>query len=146
MKACQRFEQRVRWIGVTVEAWYHLARAALVVGDAARHSRIIGDGLSHHSGRRDPGGASEIARAVSRASRFHVKRMRCLEQSLASLWMLRRRGIAAALRIGCRSKGGILDFHAWVVDDSGSVLAGHGHESSFLPLTPEHIVAGPVRR
>jgi hypothetical protein len=140
-----RLAQRVRRLGVTAEAWYQLARAAIVIRSAARHARVLRDGLCLRPGRSDRGSGLEVARAVARASRFHVKPMACLERSLATLWMLRGRGIAAALRIGCRQQGTALEFHAWVVDDSGAVLAGQGHESSFLPLTPEASAAGPPR-
>jgi hypothetical protein len=60
--------------------------------------------------------------------------------------MLRRRGIASALRIGCRRQGAAHEFHAWVVDDGGVALAGLGHESSFLALTPEAVPAGTPRQ
>jgi hypothetical protein len=132
----------MRRLGVTAEAWYQLARAALVVRNAARNARTVRDGLCLRPGRSDRACGLEIARAVARASRFHLKPMACLERSLATLWMLRGRGIAAALRIGCRQQGSTLEFHAWVVDECGGVLAGQGHESSFLPMMPEASAAG----
>lgn len=38
----------------------------------------------------------------------------CLTRSLLLQWMLRRRGVAAELRIGVRLAQGALDAHAWV--------------------------------
>lgn len=38
----------------------------------------------------------------------------CLTRSLLLGWMLRRRGVASALRIGVRLTQGALDAHAWV--------------------------------
>jgi hypothetical protein len=48
-------------------------------------------------------------------------RATCLPRSLALWWLLRRRGIAADLRIGVRKEGGRFEAHAWT-EWRGTVL------------------------
>jgi hypothetical protein len=78
--------------------------------------------------------AREIARiqaAVARHLSFHAT---CLEQSLVLWWLLARRGIATALRIGARRESGRFEAHAWVelgnmaLNDSGET---HMHFAPF---------------
>jgi hypothetical protein len=57
--------------------------------------------------------ARGMAAAIRRAAR-RVPRARCLHRALALLLWLRRRGVAADLRIGVRSTGAALEGHAWV--------------------------------
>jgi len=58
----------------------------------------------------------------------------CLEQSLALLWLLRKRGIVADLRIGARKESNRFEAHAWV-ELEGAVLndAGEAHRH-FVPF------------
>lgn len=66
----------------------------------------------------EPAAAAELAksyaRAVSIAAGNVPCRARCLERSLALWWLLRRRGVAAELRIGVRKPESELEAHAWV--------------------------------
>jgi len=69
-----------------------------------------------HEGR--PGGdltrvdrLARISRAVAR--RWPLNAL-CLQRSLALLWLLRRNGISAELRIGVQKPEGKLLAHAWV--------------------------------
>ena len=55
--------------------------------------------------------------AAARNLFFHTN---CLEQSLVLWWLLRRRGIAADLRIGARKDSDRFEAHAWVEFDSAS--------------------------
>jgi Transglutaminase-like superfamily len=57
--------------------------------------------------------AQRMAQALRRAARY-VPTARCLHCSLAMLLWLRRRGVAANLRIGIRSVGEAVEGHAWV--------------------------------
>jgi Transglutaminase-like superfamily len=57
--------------------------------------------------------ARSMARALYRASRW-IPQARCLHRALALLLWLRRRGIAADLRMGVRSARETLQGHAWV--------------------------------
>jgi hypothetical protein len=62
----------------------------------------------------------------------------CLEQSLVLWWLLRRRRIAAELRIGGRKEEGRFEAHAWV--ELGSVVLNDSGEE-HLHFTP---FDGPV--
>ena len=65
--------------------------------------------------RGNPPSPEELARvglAVRRAG--SPLGLTCLPQSLAVMWLLRRRGVAAELRFGAKLETGNLDAHAWV--------------------------------
>jgi hypothetical protein len=55
-----------------------------------------------------------LGELVNIAARHTVGPRSCLTRSLLLGWLLRRRGVAAALRIGVRLAGGSLNAHAWV--------------------------------
>ena len=116
---------------LSAEAWCELARAALVVRRAELHPRLLADALRLRPGRGVGGEVVALVGAVGWAVRFHVRPMSCLERALATLWILRRRRFGVALRIGCRGVGGSPEFHAWVVDEGGAVVAGSGEEGTF---------------
>lgn len=93
--------------------------------------RVI-DALARLPARTSPTVQPDVAlnrarRAVARAAAHSFRRANCLERSLALWFMLRRRGVAADLRIGVRRRPGrksgarALDFHAWIEHD-GVVL------------------------
>jgi transglutaminase-like putative cysteine protease len=69
----------------------------------------------------------EVARRVSLAAAFYPRRALCLEQSLALYLLLRRRGIAAELRLGAQPRP--FYAHAWVEVDGQPVA-----EQGDLPL------------
>lgn len=59
--------------------------------------------------------AEDIARAVEHAGRkYSIYPADCLVRSLVILRLLRRRGLAAELRIGARTLIGRFEAHAWV--------------------------------
>jgi hypothetical protein len=134
--------RRGRQLLLTTEAWWELARAAVVVRAAPRRGRTFHDLLRARPGGKPPREQDEVRRAVARAGRYHLKPMHCLERSLALVRMLRRRGATVALRIGCRRVGGAKEFHAWVVDGEGAVLGGTGYEDHYAALVPEPDCAG----
>ena len=57
--------------------------------------------------------AQRMAQAIRRAARY-VPRAHCLHRALALLAWLRRRGVAAELRMGVQSSGGRVEGHAWI--------------------------------
>ncbi len=57
----------------------------------------------------------------------------CLRQSLALLYMLRRRGQETHLRIGVMREGGLFKAHAWL-DWNGQVLLGQSGFEQYEPL------------
>ena len=65
--------------------------------------------------------ASESVRAIRRARSYGPFRGNCLSQSLALLWMLRRAGHDARLRIGVKTDAGRLLSHAWVELDGDTI-------------------------
>jgi Transglutaminase-like superfamily len=84
--------------------------------------------------------AQVIAQMAAAAARNLFFSTNCLEQSLVLWWLLRRLGIAAALRIGARKEVGRFEAHAWV-EVGGAVLndtnAVHHHFVPFDgPISP----------
>jgi hypothetical protein len=79
----------------------------------------------------------DSARAVAHMEQAVARRLffktNCLEQSLALWWLLRRRGIAAEIRIGARKNEGRFEAHAWV-DFGGLVL--NGTAETHVPFLP----------
>lgn len=68
------------------------------------------------------------------AAHYLPFRTNCLEQSLVLWWLLRRRGIAADLKIGARKAANRFEAHAWV-EFEGSVIGGAGEEHlHFVPF------------
>ena len=84
--------------------------------------------------------AQIIARMEAAAARNLFFSTNCLEQSLVLWWLLRRRGIAAELRIGARKEFERFEAHAWVEVDSAvlnDTSAVHQHFVPFDgPVTP----------
>jgi hypothetical protein len=70
-----------------------------------------------------------IAELVAIAARALPRRPGCLAASLALQSILRRRGVASALRLGVRTVGTELDAHAWVEAD-GRVLFDIGEREA----------------
>ncbi|HEX6307272.1 MAG TPA: lasso peptide biosynthesis B2 protein [Longimicrobiales bacterium] len=71
---------------------------------------------------------SDTVQRVAVAAAFYPRRALCLEQSLALFVLLRRRGVAAELRLGVQPRP--FYAHAWVEVDGRPVS-----ESADLPLT-----------
>ena len=63
-------------------------------------------------------GAVDLSvRAVARAAAHAPFPSACLTRSLTLMYLLRRRGVPAELKIGARLQNGTLDAHAWVEHD-----------------------------
>jgi hypothetical protein len=60
--------------------------------------------------------------AIAAAARHARLDPNCLERSLLLWWLLRRRGVAAVVRIGVRKDASLLQAHAWIEVD-GQVVA-----------------------
>lgn len=69
----------------------------------------------------NPESARAVARLESAAARNLFFRPNCLERSLVLWWLLKRRGIAAELRIGARKDAETFKAHAWV-ECGGTVI------------------------
>jgi Transglutaminase-like superfamily len=84
--------------------------------------------------------AEAIAQMAAAAARNLFFGTNCLEQSLVLWWLLRRRGIAAKLRIGARKELERFEAHAWVEVHSvvlNDLKAKHRHFVAFEgPISP----------
>lgn len=78
----------------------------------------------------------QFGRAISIAGRRSLWRCSCLRQALLLQWLLRRRGIETALRIGVqRDDGGhALSAHAWVERDGVILIGGEQSIDRFQPI------------
>ena len=86
--------------------------------------------------------AFAITRIVKIAARYGFWRPKCLAQSLALLWFLRRQKIDGDLRIGVQPKGDQLEAHAWV-EFKGVVLNdGDDVHQRFTPFAKPIIPEG----
>jgi hypothetical protein len=78
--------------------------------------------------------AQRVAAIQDAVSRHLLWQASCLEKSLVLWWQLRRRGIAAEMRMGARKQAGRFEAHAWVelgnvvLNDSGET---HAHFAPF---------------
>jgi hypothetical protein len=75
-----------------------------------------------------------IARMQETASRNLLFRTNCLERSLVLWWLLRRRGIDAAMRIGARKESDRFEAHAWVELDSQVLNDASAEHRYFVPF------------
>jgi len=75
--------------------------------------------------RTDVGEAQAIARMVDAAGRWNPVQTSCLVRSLVLCHLLRRKGLAAELRIGVTPPDGNFSAHAWV-EHEGVALAEAG--------------------
>ena len=78
--------------------------------------------------------AELIARMAAAAARNVFFGTNCLEQSLVLWWLLRRRGIDAALRIGARKDSERFEAHAWVALDSQVLNDAAAEHRHFVPF------------
>jgi hypothetical protein len=78
--------------------------------------------------------AELIARMAAAAARSFFIDTNCLEQSLMLWWLLRRRGIAAELRIGARKELERFEAHAWVEVDSAVLNDASAEHQHFVPF------------
>ena len=74
--------------------------------------------------------AARLVEAVSRCYPFNPT---CLKKSLVLLWILRKRGLPAELRIGVRKVGGALQAHAWI-ECGGRTLLDGDIDQQFAPM------------
>jgi hypothetical protein len=124
---------------LVIEAWWKLAWAAVRIRIPFGRQKLVQRAMStsamtRRARRVAPIQTVSLVKAVDYSRRFHAKGMYCLEQSLALVWMLRRRGLAATLQIGCRRDGAEFRFHAWVAGWDGTPLQSSDIENRFAPF------------
>ena len=78
----------------------------------------------------------EVTWAVDAVARRLLSRKPCLPMALVALYLLRRRGHPAVLRLGVKRQADeTVGAHAWVEDEDGRVLIGGLRDlSSYAPL------------
>ena len=119
-------------------AMFAVAVAALVI--AVVPFRHIAAYASRRPARPAPAGddwvrmIGEVRWAVQACARRAPWRAKCFEQSLAALWLLRRRGIATTLHYGVAQRAGQgLAAHAWVRAGADEIV-GCESSSEFTEL------------
>jgi transglutaminase-like putative cysteine protease len=127
-----------RWRRLTGDEKIFAIRAAVSIAAMSIGLRVLGIKRMLAAEYADVTGAAHPDRperiqalviAVERAGRY-VPGGTCLTQSLALVRMLRRRGIAADVRVGVRTDNGF-HAHAWVAVNGVAITSEAGHE----PLT-----------
>jgi len=118
---------------LTLEAFWELLRYDLLV-------RLGGFPFVRRSLRKPaPGGpskpgiqASDICRAVDRAMCFYWKPVKCLQRSVATARLMRKRRLAASVVVGCRPEP--FCSHAWVEIDGRVVNDSPGYKLRLQTL------------
>ncbi len=80
----------------------------------------------------------KVGRIAGKMARHLPFRARCLAQSMAAQWMLRRRGIRSILAFGVRRSVGenaSLEYHAWLMV-GGECVIGGSEIGSYSPFPP----------
>lgn len=80
----------------------------------------------------DAAGCRRALHVCRRLSRL-APRATCLVRALAGLLLLRRRGIAAIVRLGVVKSGDAFSAHAWLMVDKHCLLGAEGVQA-FTPL------------
>ena len=87
--------------------------------------------------------AREVARTVGLVAAHGPVRTSCLRRALLAWWILRREGIAVAIRIGVRRDGAALTAHAWIehdgvpASDPPAVVASYAPFDADFATVPE---------
>jgi hypothetical protein len=115
------------WIGLRLIGFRRWERVLAVFAPAA-NTTVPAQGASVQES------ALLIARMQAAAARNLFFRTNCLEQSLVLWWLLRRRGINAALRIGARKESDRFEAHAWVELDSQVLNDASAEHCHFVPF------------
>jgi transglutaminase-like putative cysteine protease len=112
-------------------------RSAVAISSAVVAIRVLGVARTLRIVSRPARGSAktvigDVVTAVDRAGRY-VPGSTCLPKSMALAWMLRRRGVAAAVRIGVRTTGRF-EAHAWVEAEGVALTAPAGAADRFAAI------------
>ena len=75
--------------------------------------------------------ALAAARLVDIAARHGPYKAKCLPRSLVLQWLLARRGVGTALRVGVRKTAGAFEAHAWLEHEGHALIDGGGVHDVF---------------
>ena len=81
--------------------------------------------------------AQSVARMVSVAANNGPYRANCLKRSLATWWLLQRRGIAAELNIGVNKDEAEFNAHAWVEYMGNTLVEADDVTERFSTFGPQ---------
>lgn len=115
------------WLGLRLIGFRRWERVLAVFAPSANATGLVQDPSEQAS-------ALLIARMEAAAARNVLFHPNCLEQSLVLWWLLRRRGIAADLRIGARKESGCFEAHAWVEYDAQVLNDADAEHRHFVPF------------
>jgi hypothetical protein len=113
------------WVGLRLFGFRRWR--SLLGGTVPRSAEIPTENDSHST----VAGVLRMEEATARNLFFSTN---CLEQSLVLWWLLRRRGIAADLRIGARKAGQRFEAHAWVEFCGIALNSGGEDHLHFAPF------------
>ena len=127
-----RLSRSERWLLIQAFLLLPLTGLALrLLGFKGLHAALAGltprNGILVRSKLQRLAQARSSTRMVEAAARHGIFHANCLQRSLTLLWLLRRQGIEANLRIGVCKRAGRFQAHAWVehlglvLNDSGDV-------------------------
>jgi hypothetical protein len=71
---------------------------------------------------------------VRLAARYGPYRATCLNQSMATLWLLQQQGITCDVRIGVRRESSQFEAHAWVEHQGEALNEGPDIHQRFVPF------------
>ena len=81
--------------------------------------------------------AQSVARMVSIAANHGLYRANCLKRSLATWWLLQRRGISTELNIGVNKDDGAFNAHAWVEYMGHTLVEADDVKEKFSTFGPQ---------
>lgn len=84
--------------------------------------------------RRDLSLAQTTAQLVQSAARWNPLPATCLSRSLVLIWLLRRQGLVAELRIGVAQADGQMMAHAWVEHDGVALNDSQDVAGRYAPF------------
>ena len=122
--------------GLFLRAWLLL----LVVAPGLRvfgfqgTQRALGVAEAPRGCRRGLDEAQAIARIVHAAANRNPLRPSCLARSIVLVHQLRRRGLAAEIRIGVAKPDGCFAAHAWVEHDGVALAETEASRDAYAPL------------
>ncbi len=133
-ESLRRLTGSERWVLVQALLLLPLTGLALRLLGLRRWQAVLGWFTPAGPGAEAGAEGRTAARLVDAAARHGPYRATCLPRSLALWWLLRRRGVAADLRIGVRKEDGQFQAHAWV-ESCGLVLNdGADVRERFVPF------------
>ena len=122
--------------GLFLRAWLLLLVVApgLRVFGFQRTQGALGVAEAPGGCRRGLDEAQAIARIVHAAANRNPLRPSCLARSIVLVHQLRRRGLAAEIRIGVAKPDGRLAAHAWVEHDGVALAETDASRDAYAPL------------